>query len=400
LKLSRQQIDDINTKLDTVIDPAGDARGLPNEFYTDPTLFAFERDQVLANSWVAVAFASDVPEPGHAIPVEFMGMPLLVLRNKENELRVYHNVCSHRGMLLVSEQTRLRTVIRCPYHSWSYDLNGQLISTPLIGGAGKNSCDGFANEAHGLKVVRFAVWMDIVFVNLSGTGQSFDNYIAPLESRWAPFWGTGGEHKFSPGESPGKLDLSVNCNWKLAIENYCEAYHLPWVHPTLNEYSPLDQHFNINDEASMAGQGTHQYDLVQTDATKLPTISGWPADRIHHAEYLALYPNTLLGLQADHAFAVIVIPGNVGTSQERLQILYTGAALTQADYAASRDAVLQSWDKVFREDIFVVEGMQKGRSSPAYNGGVLTPVQDIPTHNFHSWVARQYKSALKSAQFK
>jgi choline monooxygenase len=400
LKLSRQQIDDMNAKLDTVIDPAGDARGLPNEFYTDPTLFAFERDEVLANSWVAVAFASDVPEPGHASPVEFMGMPLLVLRNKENKLRVYHNVCSHRGMLLVSEQTRLRTVIRCPYHSWSYDLNGQLMSTPLIGGTGKNSCDGFDTEAHGLKVVRFAVWMDIVFVNLSGTGQSFDDYIAPLESRWAPFWGTGGEHKFSPGEGAGKLQLSVNCNWKLAIENYCEAYHLPWVHPTLNEYSPLDQHFNINDEATMAGQATHQYDLAQTDATKLPTISGWPTDRIHHAEYLALYPNTLLGLQADHAFAVIVIPGNAGASQERLQILYTGAAVTQTDYAASRDAVLSSWDKVFREDIFVVEGMQKGRSSPAYNGGVLTPVQDIPTRNFHSWVARQYKSALKPTQFK
>jgi choline monooxygenase len=385
---------DLATKLDAVITPTSEATGLPNELYTDSALFAFERDRVFANTWVAIAFGSDVPEIGNAKPVEFMGLPLLLLRNKEDELRVFHNVCSHRGMILLQEVSRLRTVIRCPYHSWSYDLNGKLISTPLIGGTDKDSCGGFEKNSHGLKAVRYEVWMDIVFINLSGTGEPFNDYIAPLENRWAPFWGSTGTGHLRPGKTATKLELNLNCNWKLAVENYCEAYHVPWIHPALNEYSPVDQHFNINDDEAMAGQGTYHYDLAISGGEALPTISDWPPERVNHAEYLALYPNTLLGLQVDHAFAVIVLPGSPASSTERLQILYAGDAATGAEYESSRKAVLDSWGLVFKEDIFAVEGMQKGRNSPGYTGGVLTPVQDVPTRNFHTWVARQYKSAL------
>jgi choline monooxygenase len=308
--------------LRAVTRPIADATGLPNCAYTDPELFAFDRDEVLGRTWAAIGFASEVPAPGCVKPVDFMGIPLLIVRDKQGEVRVFHNVCSHRGLHLVGEAAQLRTVIRCPYHSWSYEFDGRLVSTPHIGGVDTHTCDGFDKDLHGLRPVRFAVWMDIVFVNLSGTAGEFTDYVAPLEDRWAEFIGAQDRQDIVPAANGSRLTLEVACNWKLAVENFCEAYHLPWVHPDLNSYSPLDQHYGITDGDGISGQGTYRYDLASVAGTRLPKIEGWPQDKLSRAEYIALYPNTLLGLQADHVYAVIIQPLSADRSTEKMQIGY------------------------------------------------------------------------------
>lgn len=388
------KVDQLVSAMHDVAAPRGEARGLPNAIYRDDQWFDFEGEYVLGCEWAAVAYGSELPAPGYAKPVDFMGVPLLVVRNKADELQVFHNVCSHRGMMLVREAAQLRTVIRCPYHSWSYDFDGQLMSTPEIGGAGKHQCDGFDKKHHSLKPVTFAVWMDIIFVNLSGNGKAFEEFIAPLETRWSELLNPQDRLDMRPATTGSNLELRINCNWKLAVENYCESYHLPWVHPSLNSYSPLDEHFNITDGEGMAGQGTRVYELASTAGTNLPLIEGWPADKVRYAEYISLYPNTLLGLQADHFFSVIVLPVRSNETLEKLQISYVGEAADEERFASCRAAILKSWDTVFREDVFAVEGMQAGRNSPGFDGGVLTPVQDIPTQHFHSWVAKNYVAAL------
>lgn len=374
--------------------PLGVARGLPNETYASEDLFEFEREHILGSSWAAIGFGREVAGPGYVKPVEFMNMPLLMVRDKQDTLRVFHNVCSHRGMLLVHEETQCRAVIRCPYHSWSYDFDGKLLATPHVGGIEKNQCAGFDQTEHGLRPIRCAVWMDIVFVNLSGDAETFEEFIAPLENRWQPFLGGRNSGDIMPATTGSTLELALACNWKLATENYCEAYHLPWIHPDLDSYSPLDQHFNITDGDNISGQGTHVYELAKSAGTTLPTIHGWPAEKLKYAEYISLYPNALLGLQADHFFAVIVLPKSAARSCEKLQISYVGDGVSSNDYASCRSKVLASWEKVFREDIFAVEGLQAGRNSPGFDGGVLTPLQDVPTHHFHMWVARRYAHAL------
>ncbi|NIV18247.1 MAG: Rieske 2Fe-2S domain-containing protein [Woeseiaceae bacterium] len=376
--------------------PMTSSRGLPNIAYNDPRIFDVERERVLGNTWAAIGYGSELPDPGFVMPVDFMGIPLMMVRGRDCGLKVFHNVCSHRGMKLVSEAQRLRTVIRCPYHSWSYDFDGQLKGTPLIGGAGRNTCEGFDKSEHGLRPVRFALWMDIVFVNLSGRACDFDDFIAPLETRWSEYLGARDSSNVRPGDTGGCLELDVTCNWKLAVENYCEAYHLPWVHPGLNSYSPLDQHFNILEGDSMSGQGTYHYEPASIAGIRMPLIDGWPSDRLNHAEYLALYPNTLLGVQADHVFSVIVAPQRPDRSVEKLQILYAGDAATADRYAACRESVRDRWETVFREDVCAVEGLQAGRNSPGFGGGILTPVQDAPTHHFHRWVASSYATAIDS----
>lgn len=391
MKDTAPQIAELHDAMREITAADGASRGLPNATYHDESLFAFERDQIIGRSWAAIGYRSELIGPGFAKPVDLMGIPLLIILDKSDDLRVFHNVCSHRGMKLVRENTQLRAVIRCPYHSWSYNFSGELMSTPLIGGIDQHECAGFSKENHGLKPVRFAVWMDIVFVNLSGDAEPFDDYIAPLIARWSNYSKNLDEQQIGPAATGSNLELRVACNWKLAVENYCEAYHLPWVHPGLNSYSPLDQHFNITDGDGISGQGTKVYEFATSAGTQtLPLIDNWPKEKLRHAEYISLYPNTLVGLQVDHFFSVIVMPQRPDESLEKLQISYVGDAQHKDDFASARAAILKSWDTVFREDIFAVEGMQAGRLSPGFDGGVLTPLQDIPTRHFHSWVADRY----------
>ncbi|MEH6575496.1 MAG: aromatic ring-hydroxylating dioxygenase subunit alpha [Amphritea sp.] len=376
--------------LDGVRQSITDANGMPNEVYDDPALFAYERDEVLGTTWAGLAFASELPKNGFAKPVDFMGLPLAIMRNRDGEIKVFHNVCSHRGMILLREETEVEGMVRCPYHSWTYDLNGNLKGTPHIGGVGKHKAEGFVCEKHGLKEIRAEIWMGIIFINLSGNAESFDSFIQPLVQRWEEFTGKGCLEKVHVAPTGSQMELTIEANWKLAVENYCEAYHLPWVHPSLNTYSPLDQHYNLIVNDNMSGQGSYTYNLSDVAGTSLPQFSDWPEDKIRQAEYVSLYPNVLLGIQADHAFAIILQPQANNRTLEKLQLSYVGAESRGDKFSACRTAVLESWKVVFGEDVFAVEGMQNGRKSPAFTGGVFSPVLDGPTHHFHQWVANKY----------
>jgi len=383
--------------LASVNSPIEHANGMPNAAYADASLFTYERDRVLGETWSGLIFGSEIPNVGVAKPVDFMGLPLVVMRNREGVLKVFHNICSHRGMILVREETEVKRLVRCPYHSWTYDLDGNLKATPHIGGVGQHEAKGFACEKHGLKEVRSAIWNDIVFINLNGNAPDFNDFIAPLEHRWEEFMGRNGIDMLQVANTDSHMELTVEANWKLAVENYCESYHLPWVHPALNSYSPLDQHYNIIVNDDMSGQGTLTYSLSDVAGTSLPKFSDWPEDKLRQAEYVSLYPNVLLGVQADHFFAIILQPQAHNRTLEKLQLSYVGAEASGDAYEACRAAVLNSWKVVFQEDIFAVEGMQSGRESPGFKGGVFSPVLDGPTHHFHRWVADKYTKDVANA---
>ncbi|MDA9240780.1 aromatic ring-hydroxylating dioxygenase subunit alpha [bacterium] len=378
--------------LDTVAKPISSARGMPGSTYTDPQLFSFERDKVLGKTWAGLAFASELPLNGSLLPVDFMGLPLLVTRTHEGDINVFHNVCSHRGMTLVSAAQDQSRGIRCPYHSWFYDLNGVLKATPQIGGSGVHELEDFSCAENNLKPVRCHLWMGVIFINLSADAEDFADFIGPLEERWAPFMGPAGVSQLTVPSAQAPIAIEVTANWKLAVENYCEAYHLPWVHPSLNSYSPLDQHYNIVAAKNMSGQGSYAYTLCDIAGTELPQFEHWPEDKLRHAEYISLYPNVLLGLQVDHAFAMILQPVAVDKTIEKLQLSYLADGAESNHYQLSRDAITESWQQVFGEDIFAVEGMQKARHSPGFTGGVFSPIQDVPSHHFHGWVAQQYQA--------
>jgi len=317
--------------------------------------------------------------------VQLLGLPLLLVRDRAGDLRVFHNVCSHRGVELVSGPCNARGLIRCPYHSWSYSLDGTLKATPAIGGPGTKTCEGFDKGKHGLKPVRAALWGDAVFVNLSGDAQDFDSFIAPLASRWSAFDMTRLRH----GGADSAFSIEIGCNWKLAVENYCEAYHLPWIHPALNTYSRLEDHYNIAEQGHMAGQGSTAYrPTLAADGRQFPALSGLPAQWYGAAEYLALFPNVLFGVHSDHFFTVVLEPLGPDRTREHGEIYYFDPAALGEAYAEMRATNARQWRTVFEEDRGVVQGMQAGRASPAFTGGVFSPAMDGPTHCFHQWMAK------------
>lgn len=369
-----------------VAEPVNTARGLPNAFYTDPEVFRQERERVFANGWPAIGFGKDVPEPGDARPVNFLGMPLLMVRDRAGVLRVFQNVCRHRGMILVDAPKKLSGLIRCRYHSWCYELTGALLATPHVGGPGQNVHEDVDRSKLGLIEIRSHVWMDIVFVNISGTAPEFRTYAADLIARCADF--DGQPVYFGGPESAFQLDIKTN--WKLAVENYCESYHLPWVHPGLNSYSKLEDHYHMI-EASFSGQGTHAYTPgFGPNGERFGPFAGLSEKWTKGAEYPSFFPNTLFGFQNDHMFALIIEPVTHEHSIEHVAIYYADAATTGPKFEAMRQRNAGLWKAIFEEDIFVVEGMQRGRQAPGFDGGKFSPAMDGPTHAFHRWVASRF----------
>jgi len=367
------------TDLSSVKRPIAQANGLPNAHYTDPATFAEERDAVLHASWTGLAVAADVPENGDAKPLEFLGLPLLLIRDKDGCVRVFQNTCRHRGMILVSEPRKIDGAIRCPYHSWCYSTKGQLVATPHVGGPGQNTHAEMDRDTLGLIEIRSHIWRDIVFINIAGQAPPFEEVHADLIARWAEV-----DQPLYHGGETSAFQLPVATNYKLAVENYCESYHLPWIHPGLNSYSRLEDHYNIDVPGKYSGQGTLVYRQLQgADGGRFPDFDGLSTQWDEGAEYVALYPNVLLGAQRDHAFAIILEPRSVDHTLEHVHIYYARPDVDDA----LRQQNAELWRGVFEEDIFVVEGMQKGRHGPGFDGGRFSPAMDGPTHCFHRWVA-------------
>ncbi len=369
----------MTTDLSKVSKELSVANGLPNAHYIDETVFKEESEAVLFKTWAGVDVAASVPEPGDAKPIDFVGVPLLLLRDKEGDVRVFHNICRHRGMILVSEPRKIEGAIRCPYHSWCYSTKGELVATPHVGGPGQNTHPDIDKSTLGLVEVSSYIWRDIVFINLSGTADTFENTHADLMKRWSEF-----DQPHYHGGAESRFELEVATNWKLAVENYCESYHLPWIHPGLNSYSRLEDHYNINEKRAYSGQGTLVYRQLKDDnGATFPDFANLSDKWNEGAEYVTLYPNVLLGAQRDHAFAIILEPKSTGQTTEHVHLYY--AQPNTDDTLRQQNAEL--WRGVFEEDIFVVEGMQRGRNSPGFDGGRFSPAMDGPTHCFHDWVA-------------
>jgi choline monooxygenase len=161
--------------------------GLPGEAYTSDRYLQQERETVFQQYWVCVGLASDAPNPGDVYPTEVAGMPIVLVRDRAGTLRAFHNVCSHRGLQLVNAPCNVSGHLRCPYHSWTYKLDGKLKNTPHFGGYYQDTYEGFDRDSKGLKSIRCDQWLDLVFVNLSGDAPPLTEYLQPMIDRWSVY---------------------------------------------------------------------------------------------------------------------------------------------------------------------------------------------------------------------
>ena len=365
------------------------AHGLPNECYTNREYLMFERERVFMDKWTVIGVGSSVPNVGDAKTYNLLEIPLIILRDKEKRIRVFHNVCSHRGFKLLNEPCSLKNVLRCPYHSWSYDFEGKLVATPHIGGLNIHESDKFDKSKSNLKEVKSKVWMDMIFININRNEIEFDEYIRPLEDRWSKFISKGDQNLLVHSNDYGYFNLNVKSNWKFAIENYCESYHLPTIHPELNKVSNISNHYHIQGLPNrFAGQGSDKYNQPIKGNRKFNNFPNWPKDLMKKAEYIALFPNVMVGLHVDHFYTFWLEPISINETKEHLEMYYIGEESANGkELEGMRKENSKFWKEVMSEDIKAIEGMQAGRNSPVYNGGNFSPVMDNPTHQFHKWVS-------------
>jgi len=366
--------------LDAINRPTADAISLPNAFYTRDEVLALERERLFFGGWTFVAVGAAVAHPGDVLPVTVAGLPALLARTRDGRLLAFHNVCSHRGTRLVSEPQRKKRVIVCPYHSWTYSLEGELRKTPEFNGPGTDEPAHFSKAAMGLKPIRCETWHDLVFLNASGDAPPLARTFAALDQRWSCY-------DLAELRYEGSATFDVDANWKLAIENFLESYHLPSAHPGLNSYSRMSDHYCMV-EPDFLGQGSTQYNSASAGPGRLPAFPKLPKSRARMAEYPTFLPNLMLGIHPDHFFAFGVEPLGPERTRETFHFYFVGDGAMGEDLSEARRTTLERWKGINAEDISVVEGMQIGRHSPAYGVAArFSPYHEPTTHEFQRRVA-------------
>ncbi|WP_233889465.1 aromatic ring-hydroxylating oxygenase subunit alpha [Paraburkholderia flagellata] len=350
--------------------PGAVLSGLPTELYTSEAVFDREQERVFARNWTLIGFAHELATPGTCIPVTAGGQPLLIVSNEAGEIGVFHNVCRHRGLKLVDKPCNVKQSITCPYHAWSYGLDGALEAAPHFGGFRIQEVPGFSRADNGLVPVRHVVWHDWIFVNISGDAPSFEEYSRPFAEQMKLL----DTSKLRP---IGKIDLGeVKCNWKFLMENFIEPYHVPIVHDETAAGQPLKDHYTISNGVCL-GSGVDLEDQKNTTAQSSHLDMS--------ARYLTMFPNFVLGIYLpDQAGVHLNIP--VGPDRTRqFRVLYSVGEQHYTD--ESKKALCALWYDVHKEDHAIAELLQEGRTSSVMrDGGVMSPHWEDSAHGFQQLV--------------
>jgi choline monooxygenase len=373
--------------------PVDLASTLIPDAYCSPEFFALEQDRVFASSWVAVGLVGDVDRPGRCVVVEVAGRSIIVTRNRHGELRGFHNVCRHRATTLLDGDAREvghRNRIRCPYHNWTYDTDGSCLGTPLFEGsdvpAGEEAvfdtvARGFDKADYGLLSVSVDSWGFFLFVNLSSDPEPLATSLGDLPERFADY----GLESWVPQR---RRTYEVAANHKLIGENFMEYYHLPWVHPELNQVSKFSDHYRWQGPGRYTGMCTtpvsHNTDAGGWDGLR-PVSTLGPRD-VDSGRFVWLFPSTALVVLPNHAFVLFNRPVAANRTVETAVLLTHPESM---DDVAAEDGVEQLakfWDLVNRQDLEIVERVQQGLQNPAYRGGRMCFRFEEPLHRFQNMV--------------
>jgi Rieske 2Fe-2S family protein len=344
-----------------------DAKTLPQPYFVSTEIFEQEREVIFSRQWVCVGHQSQIAQTGDYFVREVAGESLIIVRDKGGEVRGFYNVCRHRGTRLCEEQAGHFSAIQCPYHAWTYGLDGRLIGAPHM-----ENVPGFEKAEHSLHVTHLASWDGFIFVTLADAP-------IPLEEWFAPLAGKFTHWNLSKLRSAKRIEYSVRANWKLIFENYSECYHCPGVHPALSKLTPYDSAENDLCEGPFLGGFmpiSKGHSLTMTgNACALPMgdIKSEDHDRVF---YYSIFPNMLLSMHPDYVMVHQLWP----QSPERTLILcdwfFHGDAFDRPDFHPN-DAI-EFWDMTNKQDWHVCELSQQGIASRAYQPGPYSPRESIP----------------------
>ncbi|MEM7119711.1 MAG: aromatic ring-hydroxylating dioxygenase subunit alpha [Pseudomonadota bacterium] len=356
----------------------GEAQGLPGFVYTSEDFARAEHEKLFARTWMCAGYAHEIAQPGDVLPRTVAGVPILFTHDRDGQIGCFHNICTHRGSLLVPEAKSGAQTLQCRYHAWTFDLAGNLRATPHWGGHNQPKANGFDRSCHGLKPVRMARWHDWLFVNLDGNAPPFEDYAAPFQKHFD-------EYDLDQAVWTTCLPFDINGNWKLVAENYLEVLHLPYVHTVLAEAAPFQEHDIITDGACL---GT-VIDTGLPASWSEDNLPRWPgiAANAQNAKNMALFPNFKLVIGPDHCCSMVEFPAGASKSHQRWDFYFVGEGGRDARYEAARDAIIEFYRKTNVEDFEAVEGVHAGHMSPAMTGAQFSGVWEGAVHHFQKLVA-------------
>lgn len=339
---------------------AAATRTLERRWCVSPEVFALERERIFARSWCFAARAEQLAEPGDYVLAEIAGESLIVTRAGSGRIRAFFNVCRHRGTRLCTAAAgRFAGSIQCPYHAWTYDLDGALLAARNM-----SEVPGFERADFPLREAATAVADGFVFVNISGDERTFDAEIGALFARFSPW-------KVGSLRVAREIVYELACNWKLVFQNYSECYHCPPVHPQLERLSPSDSGRNdLRAGPILGGYSELRYDdasLTTTGKRSRPPLAGLADKDLKRSYYYTVFPSMLLSLQPDYVMVHDVRPLAVDRTLIVCSWLFDPATIAAPGFDPS-DAV-DFWDMTNRQDWRVSELTQAGIASRAYEPG-------------------------------
>jgi Rieske 2Fe-2S family protein len=328
--------------------------------YTDRAWFEQEMERIFARMWLAAGREDAVPAPGAFVRRDVAGASVLILRGDDGVVRAVHNVCRHRGTRLCTlEQGTLQGRIQCPYHAWTYGLDGRLLAAPQM-----DEVPGFDKSAYPLRAVALETWDGHLFINLADAPAPLRSQIGDLPSRFAPY-------RMQDLRMAHRIEYDIATNWKLVVQNYNECLHCPIIHPLLNRMHHYLGAENVPTAENYCGGAMGFKDGVETlstDGKRRRDVLPGLGDRERAAvNYFAIYPNFLLTLHPDYMMTITIWPLDPGRTRLVAEWHFHPDEIAKPGFVFE-DAI-EFWDRTNREDWAISEQSYLGISSRGYQPG-------------------------------
>src|SRR5438067_3046840 len=345
---------------------------IPAGWYFDQRIAELERSNVFGGAWQAVGRAQQVAQPGQFITTEIAGEPIVIVRGADGVLRAFYNVCRHHAAAVMTEEAGCAQLLRCPYHGWTYGLDGALKGAPEFTGV-QNVNPG----QNGLLPVRVEVWEKFVFVALEQNAAPLKEFVGEFAGRVAPL--NSGRLKFVE-----RHRYELNCNWKIYVDNYLDGgYHVPHLHKGLNSVLEY-RDYTIENGERFCVQASPMRSSSEVKSSVTATRAG------DMAYYLWLYPNFMLNWYEGAMDTNLVLP--LGT--DRTLVIFDFYFAENWPLERARQSIEVS-ARIQAEDVAICEAVQRGLRSRAYNAGRLSVRREAGEHLFHRLLAADLKRGIE-----
>jgi choline monooxygenase len=360
--------------------PIEHAETLPPWCYTSEEFFRREVERIFVPAWNFFGRADRIPNPGDYFAVDFVGVPIIITRDSERGLRAFANSCRHRSTRLVSGEGNCRGFV-CPYHAWTYGLNGA-----LRGGPGVDQIKKFNRSDYGLIEFKVDTWGGFLFVNFDNRPGSLAEWLGDLPDQMASY-------DCENLRLCKRAEFEVACNWKSHIENSVEDYHVPYVHSyTLQQIQGGYEHFYPKTKGNWLAmrerhEGTRAL-LTEDLAHAFPPIATLQGHAAEGTNFVCLFPSTLLAFTVDSMWYIELYPQGPHATKLVVGMCFPASTTVRPDFEEKSKYYYKRWVRAVGEDNGITELQLRGLNSPFARPGRITAFEPLIPQLGRWWVDR------------